>query len=155
MTRTRLIRLAALLGIAAVLAILLLVRRPPPPRGNALAFTECSWADGPIVVMITSRIAPEDTAPVRAHEETHADQCDDLGWFRYHLKNLTVGGRLSLEAPGYCAGARERVRRGDDTAVTRERMFDDAAAMFAGEADSARVSAALRASCPELARNVH
>lgn len=155
MTRERVIRLAVLLGIASVLAVVLVVRWTTPPRGNALAFTECSWTDGPVVVMIGSRIAPEDTAPVRAHEEIHADQCDDLGWLRYHLRNLSVGGRLSLEAPGYCAGARERLRRGDDTAATRERMFDDAMAMFAGQADSARVGAALRGTCPELARNVH
>ena len=142
-----------LLGAATLLAILVLARRTTP-RGSPLAFTECSW-DGPVVVMVVSRIAPEDTAPVRAHEQTHADQCDDLGFVLYRLRNLSVEGRLSLEAPGYCAGARERLRRGDDTAVTRERMFDDAAAMFAGQADSARVGAALRAACPELARNVH
>jgi hypothetical protein len=104
--------------------------------------------------MVVSRIAPEDTAPVRAHEDVHADQCDD-GWLRYHIKNLTVGGKLSLEAPGYCEGARVRLRRGDNFAVTRERMFDDANASFAGMADSASVNAALRASCPEIARNVH
>ena len=142
---------AAALVFAAVLADRLM----NPPAAQALAFTECTWSDGPLVVMVVSRIAPEDTAPVRAHEDVHADQCDDLGWLRYRLRNLTVTGRLRMEAPGYCAGASVRLRRGDDSSVTRERMHDDMRAMFMGQADAARVDSALRSSCPGLARNVH
>lgn len=153
MTRATLVRVVVWLVVAVILAVVLVVTRATRPPADALAFTECSW-NGPNVVTVVSRVAPEDTAPVRAHEETHARQCDDLGWLAYRVKNLTVGGRLALEAPGYCAGARVRIRRGDDPRITRERMFDDAVAMFAGQADSARVATALRAACPDLARNV-
>ena len=96
-------------------------------------------------------LAPEDTQPVRMHEDVHAEQCASLGWTRMRLRNLTAGGRLSLETPAYCAGARARLRRGDDYAITRERLFDDANGMFAGTIDSSRVNEALRNACPEIA----
>lgn len=104
------------------------------------------------MVIDVARIPPEDTMPVREHEEIHADQCEDLGFAKMRVKNLTARGRLSLEAPAYCAGARSRLRRGDDYTATRERLFDDANAMFAGSLDTSRVNAALRQACPELAR---
>jgi hypothetical protein len=154
-TRPQAVRVAVLTAAALIFAAVLADRLMNPAPAQALAFTECSWADGPLVVMVVSRIAPEDTAPVRAHEGVHADQCDDLGFLRYRLKNLTVTGRLRMEAPGYCAGARVRLRRGDDSSATRERMFDDMGAMFLGQADSSRVNQALRDACPELARNLH
>lgn len=93
---------------------------------------------------------PEDTLPVRLHEEVHVRQCAELGWTTVRWRNLSAGGRLSLEAPAYCAGARARLQRGDDHGITRERLFDDANAMFAGALDSARVNAALRTTCPEV-----
>ena len=152
MTRGRVIRLAALSLLMVALGVMLVRRYRVPRTMQPLAYTECTWRDGPVQVMHVSGITPEDTAPVRAHESVHAEQCDRLGWLRYHLRNLTVDGKLSLEAPGYCEGARVRLRRGDDFLVTRDRMFDDANASFAGMADSARVNVALRAACPEIAR---
>jgi hypothetical protein len=140
--------LALLLLLGVVLAWLLIFARRGP-RGQPLAYTTCT-ARGAVVVMDVTRIASEDTLPVRAHEQVHVTQCRELGWLKMRARNLTARGRLSLEAPGYCAGARARVRRGDSYAVTRERLFDDANAMFAGTLDSARVNAALRAACPEL-----
>lgn len=142
--------LLALLVIAFLLVLLL---RTGAPRGQALAHTICTIR-GPALVMDASRIPPDDTLPVRVHEEVHVQQCNDLGWARMRWRNLTAGGRLRLEAPGYCAGAQARVRRGDDPGITRERLFDDANAMFAGTLDSGRVNAALRAACPELTASV-
>ena len=136
---------------ALVLLVLVVLRLRSQPTGQALAYTSCTFA-GPAMAIDVSRIPVEDTLPVREHEEVHAGQCEDLGFAKMRLKNLTARGRLSLEAPAYCAGARARLRRGDDYTVTRERLFDDANAMFAGSLDSARVNAALRQSCPELAR---
>lgn len=118
-----------------------------------LAHTTCTLS-GPRLVMEVARIPPEDTLPVRLHEEVHVRQCSELGWAAMRWRNVTAGGRLSLEAPGYCAGARARLRRGDNYKITRERMFDDANATFAGSLDSARVNAALRAACPEVTASV-
>lgn len=154
MTRVRLVRIGGLAAIALALSVVLAVQLATRPDGTPLAFTECSW-NGPVITIDTAHVAPHDLAPVRAHEEVHARQCAELGWLRYGFRNLTASGRLSLEAPGYCAGARERLRRGDDSAITRERLLDDVSAMFAGQADSASVAAALGAACPDLARNVH
>jgi hypothetical protein len=149
-TRGRILRLV-LLALLLVALGLALVLRAPRPRGQALAFTTCGFS-GPTLVMAAAGIPPEDTLAVRAHEDVHIQQCRDLGWMRMRLKNLTGSGRLALEAPGYCAGARARLRRGDDYAITRERLFDDVNGMFAGAVDSSRVNAAVRRACPELAR---
>lgn len=141
--------LLALLGLLGLVLLL----RPPAPRGQALAYTNCTMR-GPALVMDVARIPPEDTLPVRVHEEVHVRQCRDLGWLTMRWRNLTAGGRLSLEAPGYCAGARARIRRGDSPAITRERLFDDANAMFSGALDSARVNTAVRAACPDVTASV-
>ena len=147
--RGRIVRLVLLAHLLLALgAVLFLHSRAS--RAETLAYTSCTLA-GPSLEMDVSRIPQQDTLPVREHEEIHAAQCKDLGFARMRLKNLTASGRLSLEAPAYCAGARARLRRGDDYAITRERLFDDANAMFAGALDSSRVNAALRQSCPELA----
>jgi hypothetical protein len=153
MTRAGRNRRLIVLGLLTFALAVALVARRSPSRGQALAYTSCT-ARGPRLVMDVSRIAPEDTLPVRLHEEVHVGQCRDLGWAAMQWKNLTAAGRLTLEAPGYCAGARARLRRGDDFRVTRERLFDDANAMFAGSLDSSRVNSALRAACAEFAASV-
>lgn len=149
MTRTALVGRVAVLALLLLALAVVLASRSPAQRGQALAYTNCTMR-GPVLVMDVAAIPAEDTLPVRAHEEVHVRQCTDLGWLRMRWRNLSAGGRLSLEAPGYCAGARARLRRGDTGAVTRERLFDDANAMFAGSLDSARVNAALRAACPDV-----
>jgi hypothetical protein len=143
-----------LIAIALALAIVLVYRvflAPAGAFGEALAYAECPFR-GDATVTVTSRVAPEDTFPVRMHEEVHAGQCRELGPFRYRLKNLTARGKLTLEGPGYCAGARARLSRGIDTARVRERVLDDATAAFKNLADSASVRAALHASCPEIVK---
>jgi hypothetical protein len=117
--------------------------------GKPLAWTECPLRGEPRVTL-TADVAPADTFPVRMHEEAHAAQCRALGPLRYHARNLTAGGRLSLEAPGYCAGAMARLAQGEDTARVRERLFDDAQGAFPGLARG-RISEALRLSCRFLA----
>ena len=141
-------RLALLCLLVVVLGCLAFLRASAP-QGEALAYTSCTL-DGPVLVMDPARIPALDTLPVRLHEDIHAGQCRTLGWTTMLLRNLTAGGRLSLEAPAYCAGARARLRRGDDYAITRERLFDDAKGMFAGTLDSAKVNRALRDACPEI-----
>ena len=123
------------------------------PAGQRLAYTECPLR-GPARITILAGVAPEDTFPVRRHEETHAAQCDSLGTWRYRRRNFTARGKLSLEAPGYCAGALARLEQGMDTARVRERLRDDAIAAFSGSLDSAEVLAALRATCPNVASGV-
>lgn len=143
----------ALLCLLLVALAWLSFLRASAPLGQPLAYTICTL-DGPVQVIDVGAIAPEDTQPVRLHEQIHAAQCAELGWLTVRMRNLTPGGRLTLEAPGYCAGAQARLRRGDDFAITRERLFDDANSMFASSLDSAEVNAALRTACPELAASV-
>lgn len=153
MTRHGRVARAITLGLLVLTLAAVLLSRSAGEQGQALGYTSCTIG-GPVQVVDVTHIPAEDTMPVRVHEDTHAAQCRELGWTRMRWRNLSAGGRLSLEAPGYCAGARARLRRGDSYAVTRERMFDDANAMFAGQLDSGRVNAALRAACPELTASV-
>jgi len=118
-------------------------------RADALAWTECPWRS-PARVTLTRRVSPEDSLPVLAHEREHAAQCDTLGPLRYRLRNLTAGGRMSLEAPAYCAGARQRIRMGLSRARARERLLDDATSAFHGRLDAADVVAALTVACPDI-----
>lgn len=129
------------------LAILLAIRLSTRPHGEVLAFTECPFFGDPRIT-VSPGIAAQDTFPVRRHEETHAAQCRELGPLRYRMRNLTTRGRLSLEAPGYCAGARARLEMGMEPNRVRERLMDDASAAFAGSTESVR--AALIASCADV-----
>ncbi len=143
----------ALLCLLVVVLGWLVFLRASAPQIQPLAWTDCTL-NGPVRMMDVPMLAPEDTQPVRMHEDVHAEQCATLGWTRMRLRNLTAAGKLSLEAPAYCAGARARLRRGDDSAITRERLFDDANGMFSGTLDSSRVNAALRDACPEITASV-
>ena len=118
-------------------------------RAEALAYTDCPWR-GPARVTITANVTRADSLPVLAHERVHAAQCRSLGPLRYRLRNLRARGRMSLEAPAYCAGATERVRLGQDRRYVSERLRDDALAAFAGTLDSAEVLGMLRAACAPL-----
>ena len=118
-------------------------------RAEALAYTECPWRS-PARVTISARVTADDSLPVLAHERVHAAQCGELGPLRYRIRNLTSRGRLSLEAPAYCAAARERVRLGLPVRRARERLIDDATAAFHDKLDPAEVLATLTASCPEI-----
>lgn len=145
-------RLRVLIAIALALAAVLVYQvfiAAPEVRGDPLAFAECPFRGEPRVT-VTSRVTPEDTFPVRAHEAVHAEQCRKIGPWRFRLRNLTGRGRLSVEAPAYCAGARARLKQGSDPIIVRERLLDDAQAAFRGLADSTAVRNALRRSCPDI-----
>src|SRR5687768_10301731 len=105
----------ALLCLLVAALTWLIFLRLSTPQVQPLAWTSCTLG-GPVRMMDLRMLAAEDTQPVRMHEDVHARQCDTLGWARMRLRNLTAGGRLSLEAPAYCEGARARLRRGDDYA---------------------------------------
>jgi len=79
-----------------------------------------------------------------------AKRLNHVAW-QHRLRNLTTQGRLSLEAPAYCVGARGRLSQGMDSAIVRERLGDDIRSAFEGRADSL-VRDELRRACPELAR---
>lgn len=118
-------------------------------RAEALAYTECPWR-GDARVTITARVEPEDSLPVLAHERVHAAQCAALGPVRYRLRNLTARGRLSLEVPAYCAGARVRLRQGRPLRYVRERLVDDATSAFHDVLPASEIAAALAAGCEVL-----
>lgn len=144
-------RLRVLIAIAVLLGGVLVYRTYGSTQrfGEALAYTECP-VFGDARVTVSDRVAPEDTFPVRLHEEVHASQCRELGPWRYRLRNLTTRGKLALEAPGYCAGAHARLAMGQDSARVRERVMDDAAAAFAGLASETTVREALRRTCRDV-----
>jgi hypothetical protein len=139
---------AAFVAVTVFAATALVFRAKP--AADALAYTECPFFDDPLIVT-SPTVDSADRIPVRVHEGIHADQCRSLGPVRYRWKNLTSGGRLSLEAPAYCAAAVSRLTRGDPQARVRERLLDDARAAFAGALDSAAVDAALTHACPSIA----
>ena len=118
-------------------------------RAEALAYTECPWR-APARITLSSRVMADDSLPVLAHERVHAGQCDRLGPLRYRLRNLTARGRLSLEAPAYCAAARVRLGMGLSLARVRERLVDDAVAAFHGSLPPHEVLATLTAVCPDV-----
>jgi hypothetical protein len=138
-----------LAAVAAALAIVLVVRLSARPHGEVLAFTECPFLGNPRIT-VNPGIAAPDTLPVRRHEEVHATQCRQLGPLRYRIRNLTSRGRLSLEAPGYCAGARARLEAGMEPRRVRERVMDDASAAFSGYLDTAVVRGSLATTCPDV-----
>ena len=146
------LRVNPLLLVALAIAVgwyvpkMLLLRET---RAEALAYTDCPWRS-PARVTLTPRVIGDDSLPVLAHENVHARQCAELGPLRYRLRNLTAKGRLSLEAPAYCASARERVRLGYSPGRVRERLLDDAVAAFHGALDEATVVATIRARCGDL-----
>ena len=136
--------------LAVALAALLVVRiMRDQPRGETLAFTECPFV-GDVRITVNPTLAAHDSLPVRKHEETHAAQCRELGPLRYRIRNLTARGRLTLEAPGYCAGARARLEMGMEPRRVRERIMDDASAAFAASLDTGIVRTALVAACPDV-----
>jgi hypothetical protein len=143
-------RTRILLAVAFLVAVMGVNRLifASPGASNALAYTECPFR-GPARVRVLAGVASEDTFPVRRHEEMHMAQCDSLGPWKYRWRNLTARGRLTLEAPGYCAGAEARLRQGMDTARVRERLHDDAIAAFTG-LESLEVLAALRSVGPTV-----
>ena len=78
-------------------------------EARTIATTTCPFF-GPPQVVIVNDLQPWDTMPTRVHEDVHAAQCRELGPIRYRLRNLTTGGRLSAEAPAFCAAAVARLR---------------------------------------------
>lgn len=143
-------RLVLLLALATILAAYAGygVLHPDTPA-EALASTVCPFRSEPVVTLST-RVAAEDSLPVRRHEDVHVEQCRRLGPWQYRVRNLTSGGRLRLEAPAYCAGARARVAQGQSLTRVRERLVDDATAAFAATEPDTNVVRHLRQSCPEL-----
>lgn len=143
-------RLVLLLALATMLAAYAGygLLHPDAPA-EALAYTVCPFRSEPVVTLAT-RVAAEDSLPVRRHEDVHAEQCRRLGPWRYRVRNLTSGGRLLLEAPAYCAGARARIAQGQSLTRVRERLVDDATAAFAATEPDTNVVRHLRQSCPEL-----
>ena len=142
-------RLRTGLGAALALATLLLITQRRAPA-TVLAYTTCPFRGAPHVVM-NSGIDAADTMPVRVHEEVHAQQCRELGPFRYRWQNLSSSGKLALELPAYCAAAAARVRRGDSRKLVLERLKDDVDAAFLGTVDSLVIRERLAAACRTVA----
>lgn len=113
---------------------------------TVLATTTCPFRGEPRII-IAPDVEPEDSMPVRVHEEIHAAQCRQLGAVKYWMSNLTSAGKLRLEAPAYCAAAEARIRVGMDSARVASRLRDDVIEAMSAVADSSTVLAALRRTC--------
>ena len=132
------------LGLAAVDAVSR-ARRPT----YVVAWTSCP-VRGPARITIGSAVDSQALPAVMAHEQVHAAQCAALGPVRYWATNVRPGGRLQLEAPAYCAYARQRLTVDPDTEYQRDRLHEDLiTAMRAGDSDV--VKQALLDACPEIA----
>jgi hypothetical protein len=118
---------------------------------RTVAWTTCPFVGPPVVTMVGD-IPPWDTLAARVHEEKHAEQCRDLGPIRYRLRSLTESGKLSVEAPAYCAAAVARLTTEPDSQYASERLHTDMIEGMSDLADSMSVKAALMQTCPEIAR---
>ena len=117
---------------------------------RTIATTTCPFF-GPPRVAIVSDLQPGDTMPTRAHEDVHASQCRELGPMRYRLRNLTTAGKLSLEAPAFCAAAVARLRVDPDSEYASDRLHMDMIETLSDVADSVTIKRALMSACPTIA----
>lgn len=119
-------------------------------ESRALAYTVCPLWGEPRVVLLPG-IEARDAAPVRVHEREHLAQCRSLGPVAYRLRNLTARGKLSLEAPAYCAAARIRLAVDPDSEFVSDLLYTDMIEGLSDVADSTAVKASLMATCPSIA----
>jgi hypothetical protein len=140
--------LLLLLGVVASYGALVW-RDRASRQARWVGITECGWTGHPRVIV---RSGLRDSAAVDAHERVHAEQCKTLGPFRYRWRNLSGSGKLALEVPAYCAGARARARTARDTAFVRSTMTADLLVALADVVDSTTILRAVTATCPEFAR---
>lgn len=117
---------------------------------RVVAYTTCPFS-GPPVVVIRTDIPPWDTLVTRVHEEKHAEQCRLLGPVKYRLRSLTSAGKLSVEAPAYCAAAVARLTVDPDSQYVNDRLHTDMIEGMSDLADSAAIKAALTKECPAIA----
>jgi hypothetical protein len=115
-----------------------------------VAWTTCPFF-GPPVVRMVSDIPFYDTLVTRVHEEKHAEQCRELGPVRYRLRSLTSAGKLSVETPGFCAGAEARLLVDADSEYVSDRLHTDMIEGLADILDSNSIKVALMRECPAIA----
>ena len=115
-----------------------------------VAWTTCPFVGPPVITMV-SDIAPWDTLATRVHEEKHAEQCRVLGPVKYRLRALTSAGKLSAEAPAYCAAAIARLTVDPDSQYASDRLHTDMIEGMSDLADSSAIKAALLKECPAIA----
>jgi hypothetical protein len=142
--------LLLLLGIVGSYGALVWRDRSARPA-RWVGVTECGWRGSPKVI-VRGGLRPIDSVAVDAHERVHAEQCKALGPVRYRWRNLTGAGKLGLEVPAYCAGARVRARTPRDTAFVRSTMTADLLVALADVVDSTTIVRAVDWACPEFAR---
>jgi hypothetical protein len=117
---------------------------------RTIASTTCPFFGPPRVTMVAD-MQPWDTMPTRAHEDVHAAQCRELGPIKYRVRNLSAAGKLSLEAPAFCAAASARIRVDPDSNYASERLHTDMIEGLSEIADSATIKRSLMAACPAIA----
>ena len=148
---SRRVRPAYLIALTVVLALGGRVAWLHSQRAaRTIATTTCPFF-GPPRVTIVADLQPWDTMPTRAHENVHAAQCRDLGPVRYRLRNLTTAGKLSMEAPAFCAAASARLRVDPDSEYASDRLHTDMIEGLSNVADSATIKRALMSACPAIA----
>lgn len=92
-----------------------------------------------------------DTLVTRVHEEKHAEQCRQMGPVKYRLHSFTSAGKLSVEAPAFCAAAVARLTVDPDSQYVNDRLHTDMIEGLADIADSSAIKTALMKECPAIA----
>jgi hypothetical protein len=91
-------------------------------------------------------------ARVRAHEQTHADQCRRDGWFWHNLRRLLPRQRLVSEADAYCAEVRFRIANGGQARLVYPGALDELRDMrWFRRFSTVALGKALASQCPALA----
>jgi len=70
---------------------------------------------GNVIMMVNEWSVSSEIAASVAHEEIHAEQCREMGFWRFYRTHFGgVGGMLTLETPAYCAGKLVRWERSEE-----------------------------------------
>ena len=146
--RVRPVFVVLLLGAAAWGGRVAWVRAHRAARD--VAWTTCPFFGPPVVVMVKD-IPWYDTLVTRVHEEKHAEQCRQMGPVRYRLNSFTSAGKLSVEAPAFCAAALARLTVDPDSQYANDRLHTDMIEGLIDIADSVAIKAALLKECPTVA----
>jgi hypothetical protein len=117
--------------------------------GRWVGRTDCSWRGQPRVAILPGLTRVESIATV-SHESVHVAECRDLGPLRYRWNTLFPKSNLALEIPAYCASARVRLKAGWHLGTVRSTVLEDMQAAMGDQVDTATLTAAIAAGCPEL-----
>ena len=125
----------------------------PLPRGIA-GGTLCLPFIGPRV-LIDSALTGRDRILAIAHEQAHATQCRQEGFFGNYGRRLTRTGRLRAELVAFCAEGRSELTLGNRAGNVVARILDELQEGYPWFRGMSRgeLLARLATTCPDLIRS--